>query len=160
MISVLVYLVVATDRCVYACIAAPGPLSSGPEVAADLAVESYAHLVLEQWLRRCAPVTHQDQGFPAFRQLAPGCVCSPRKPSVPQCVQASRPVAVGLGRTDLWLRRVAIQPLVARAAGATNSCNVGGIGTRRAIRSYGFSNPKATLPWPSHRSLCSLSKRL
>ena len=31
--------------------------------------------------------------------------------------------------------------------------NPGGIGTRRAIRSHGFTNPKATLPRPSHKTI-------
>ncbi len=49
-----------------------------------------AHLVLNHWLRRCAPVTHQDQGLRALRRLAPGCLGSPRKPSVPHRVQLRR----------------------------------------------------------------------
>ena len=37
-----------------------------------------------------APVTHQDQGLGALRRLAPGCLGSPRKPSVPHRVQLRR----------------------------------------------------------------------
>jgi hypothetical protein len=55
---------------------------------------SPARLVLTVWLRRdSAPVTHQDQGFTASQRLAPGCVCSPRKPSVPHRLQSRQPSA-------------------------------------------------------------------
>jgi hypothetical protein len=50
------------------------------------------NLVFEFWLRHCAPVTHQDQGLRALRCSAPGCVGSPRKPSVPHRVQFTRPI--------------------------------------------------------------------
>jgi len=81
--------------------------------------EFTAHLVLEQWLRRCAPVTHQDQGSVALRGPAPGCTRSPRKPSVPHRVQSTRralPIAQVFGFATR-----AIQPLVAHGTGATNS---------------------------------------
>ncbi len=54
--------------------------------------EITAHLVLDHWLRRCAPVTHQDQGWRALRCVAPGCVGSPRKPSDSHRVQSTRPI--------------------------------------------------------------------
>ena len=62
--------------------------------------------------RRSAPVTHQDQGRARLAaRWAPGCVCSPRKPSVPHRVPSrgrTRLTAQFLGYTarcsnPLWL---------------------------------------------------------
>jgi len=89
-----------------ACI--PQPQSSPP------------HLVLEQWLRCCAPVTHQDQGLRALRRVCPWLRWQPQKTlcSPPRPIHAADRV----GRTGLWLRIGAIQPLVAHGTGATSSC--------------------------------------
>jgi hypothetical protein len=56
---------------------------------------------------------------PWLRSQPQKTLCSPPRP-----IHAADRV----GRTDLWLRTDAIQPLVARAAGATNSYAWGGIG--------------------------------
>lgn len=112
------------------------------------AAELTAHLVLEQWLRCCAPVTHQDQGVRTLRRVAPGCRWQPQKTlcSPPRPIHA----ADRIGRTGLWLRTGAIQPLVAHGTGATNSLVPGRDRRWRAIRSHGCANPGTTLPPPSH----------
>jgi hypothetical protein len=109
--------------------------------------ELLAHLVLEHWLRRCAPVTHQDQGRHALRRVAPGCFCSPRKPSVPHRVQLrqpSEPAAQFFGFTEwrsnpLWL-----------TVRAQRTLQPGRDRRRRAISFDGSANPHMTLPAPSH----------
>jgi hypothetical protein len=68
-----------------------GPRIPGPRIPVPGTRESLTRLVLAHWLRRCAPVTHQDQDLRASRCVAPGCFCSPRKPSVPHRVQSTRP---------------------------------------------------------------------
>ena len=86
------------------------------------ATELAAHLVLNHWLRCCAPVTHQDQGLVALRRLAPGCLGSPRKPSVPHRVQLRR--SDKLTAQVCGFPRVQFLPLVAHGTGATNSLRI------------------------------------
>ena len=102
---------------------------------------SDTHLVLERWSRRSAPVTHQDQGLRALRCSAPGCIGSPRKPSVPCRVQSRRITADS--HSSMVRPITVLQPLMAHGTGATNSIDSGGIGERRSIRSIGFTNPLA-----------------
>ena len=87
-------------------------LSSSPS-------EITAHLVLERWSRRSAPVTHQDQGLRVSRRVGPWLRLQPQK----TLCSPPRPIlAAGLAsRTALWLHRSVIQRLVAHGTGATNS---------------------------------------
>jgi hypothetical protein len=124
-----------------------GPRFAFPQLCRPGCGEFPAHLVLVHRLRRCAPVTHQDQGWPSLRCAAPGCDGSPRKPSVPYRVQCSRPgkPAAQVCGFAQWRSN----PLWLTVRAQRTPCP-GGIGTRRAIRSHGFTNPIATLPRPSH----------
>ena len=98
------------------------------------AVEFTAHLVLDSWLRRCAPVTHQDQDLRAFRFGVPGSVCSPRKPSVPYRVQYTRPVGPAAQVCGFARRRSNPLWLTIRAQ---RTLRLGRDRRRRAIRSDG-----------------------
>jgi len=101
--------------------------------------ELLAHLVLKHWLRRCAPVTHQDQGRHALRRVAPGCFCSPRKPSVPHRVQSRRPnepAAQVFGFTDWWSNALWL------TVRAQRTLQLGRDRRRRAIKFHGSSNAR------------------
>jgi len=89
--------------------------------------ELLAHLVLEHWLRRCAPVTHQDQGRPRLAARGPWLLLQPQKtlcsPPCPIEAAERESAAQFFGFTGL-----VIQPLVVHGTGATNSLTWGGIG--------------------------------
>jgi hypothetical protein len=96
-----------------------GPVLQPRESVALAPRELLAHLVLAHWLRRCAPVTHQDQGSARLAVRGPWLHWQPQKTLCsPPCPMLAASQA---GRTGLWLRASAIQPLVAHGAGATNS---------------------------------------
>ena len=103
-------------------------------------LELTARLVLDIWLRRSAPVTHQAQGI----ELGG---CPPHSPplvifAAPENRPFPRPSThrgalrhcTGLVAACPWPPRGMLQPHLAQAAGAANSLNFGAGSTRAGIQ--------------------------
>lgn len=115
----------------------------------------------KHWLRRSAPVTHQDQGFghSAVMRFAcgPGGIHRPRKPSVPQPVESSRALRLaqvlwlpGCDRSRGIVLTIRLQPHLAQAAGVANSLNFEAGSTPASIpRRWGQPTPGSDLFKPN-----------
>jgi hypothetical protein len=122
-------------------------------LSAAVAVQSVADLrhasvVLIRWLRRCAPVTHQDQGLAhrAHRSLHLPLAGTPA-PENPLFLAAFIPIDRVVRSLNFMAPLRAVQPHVARGAGATSLQTVGMAVARN--QNDGSANPEAALPPPS-----------